>query len=67
MFIADNGDQVLPAEAEQAYNDYVYVRDAIIETMDDADDWDGDAAEPYILAQYVKWLAAGKPEQRPAL
>lgn len=41
--------------------EYRYLAEEISATMDGRDAWDDDAAESYILAQYVKWLAAGRP------
>lgn len=36
---------------------YRYLRDEIVETMPDPDGWDHDAAEPSVLADYVRHLA----------
>jgi hypothetical protein len=40
---------------------YRYLRDVISASMVNPDLWDGEDSEPYILAQYVRWLAAGQP------
>lgn len=40
---------------------YRYLRDQISATMTGPDVWDTDDSESYILAEYVKWLAAGQP------
>jgi hypothetical protein len=40
---------------------YRRLRDGIQATMADPDRWDQDGAEDSILADYVKWLADGKP------
>lgn len=52
-------EQLNPAEETLDADAYRYLRDQIAATM--TDDWDGDEAESWILAQYVKWLAAGQP------
>ncbi len=67
VWTAQNGDTVSIEELRLIYDEYTYVRDKIIETMDEPDDWDGDSSEGYIIGAYVKWLADGKPEDRPAL
>lgn len=40
---------------------YRYLRDQISATMTGPDVWDTDDSESYILAEYVKWLADGRP------
>ena len=52
------GEQETLGEAAAMYR---MLRDAIVETMDDPNDWDGDGDEGSILANYVRWLAMGKP------
>ncbi len=58
-----------PAPAARSMDDperldaegYRYLRDVISATMTGPDVWDTDDSESYILAEYVKWLAAGRP------
>lgn len=55
------GTELNPSTLAEDAAAYGRLRDAIAATMDDPDRWDGDASEDEILAQYVKWLADGKP------
>ena len=48
------------AEDAQDAESYRYLRDEISATMAD-DAWDLDGSESWILAEYVRWLAAGAP------
>lgn len=61
-----NADESAPAAPVPDFvridaEEYRYLAEQISATMDDPDPWDGDEAESFILAQYVKWLANGKP------
>jgi hypothetical protein len=40
---------------------YRDLREILRDSMDDPDVWDGEEAEGWIMASYVKWLAAGRP------
>ncbi|MGW5175845.1 hypothetical protein ACWERY_15970 [Streptomyces sp. NPDC004082] len=57
------GDQETLGEAAQMYR---MLRDAIVATMPDPNEWDGDGDEGSILANYVVWLAKQHQEQASA-
>lgn len=66
---APNPDEIPAAVPARSLDDpdrldaeaYRYLRDVISATMTGPDVWDTDDSESYILAEYVKWLAAGQP------
>jgi hypothetical protein len=53
------GTELNPSPTILDAQSYRKLADELSATM--TDDWDGEDAEPYILTQYVRWLAAGQP------
>jgi hypothetical protein len=63
MGALDAQDRAERFEVQADAEAYRYLREQISATMADPNRWDGDDAEEYILAQYVRWLADGQPDE----